>query len=639
MKPKAPVAKAKKGAGGRKQAAPPESAESTHSLSGAEDAPPRKGRKRPSAAISDGPVPRPDGRAGTDEDNEIVVQPKKRATRASMAQQSSVDPLPPSHPDPPKRQRTTRASIARTTKQEAEREMSLTDAEDAVECRPKKGRRAASKSKPPTVKPIHRTYMAADEDLDHALELDLERPLTDEDEPGIHTKPFVRSTTKPLTRSQASLAVEQQMNGAPSDTLIHTTARKPKPAPGGGGMATPLGKTPLRPFFKDEDQDFSMPVRVPAHLSRDVEVLDQHGAAPSDLEAGEEPVSPPVHRGARGRHPPKPSALQPKAAARKDPWSTRSRSNTVESGIHDDPVAETAHSPPPPPTQPQHEPPEPAARPKRGAKKQYRESAVSLASTIPDYAPDRHEAGAAIEDIPTEDELSGSRGVVRHRVEVRDSFAMQTGAVSSDGPLGPEEGGPAPRSSPAARSKGTSRRDDTPAHDRYTIPSSPFRERPSPLPGTVRMDLDDPSDEPELPGAIAGDETPRPPLAPTHPEDPCDEHLPPQLRSPLSPIRKQLRVPLQSTPRSKPMRILQTSHPWIPIDLDVVFPAPNSSSLGDTGEGGLTAAEREMTVEDWIKWKAACGQRRLNEQAEKLIGILESKGKEARMAIEGIPTV
>ena len=72
--------------------------------------------------------------------------------------------------------------------------------------------------------------------------------------------------------------------------------------------------------------------------------------------------------------------------------------------------------------------------------------------------------------------------------------------------------------------------------------------------------------------------------------------------------------------------------------MDVVFPAPNSS-LGDAGEGGLTAAEREMTVEDWIKWKAACGQRRLNEQAEKLIGILESKGREARMAIEGIPTV
>lgn len=630
MKPKAPAAKAKKGAGGRKQAAPPESAESAHSLSGAEDAPPRKGRKRPSAAISDGPVPRPDGRAGTDEDNEIVVQPKKRATRASMAQQSSVDPLPPSHPDPPKRQRTTRASIARTTKQEAEREMSLTDAEDAVEGRPKKGRRAASKSKPPMAKPIHRTYMAADEDLDHALELDLERPLTDEDEPGTHTKPFVRSTTKPLTRSRASLAVEQQMNGAPSDSLIHTTARKPKPAPG-GAMATPLSKTPLRPFFKDEDQDFSMPVRVPAHLSRDVEVLDQHGAAPSDLEAEKEPVSPPVHRGVRGRPPPKPSAGQPKV------WSTRSRSNTIENGIRDDSVAGTAHSPPP--TQPQHEPPEPTARPKREVKKQYRESAVSLASTIPDCAPDRHEAGAAI-DIPAEDELSGSGGVVCHRVEVRDSFAMQSGAVSSDGPLGPEEGGPAPRSSPAVRSKVTSWRDDTPGHDRSTIPSSPFRERPSPLPGTVRMDLDEPSDEPELPGPIASDGAPRPPLAPTtHSEDPCDEHLPPQLRSPLSPIRKQLRVPLQSTPRSKPMRILQTSHPWIPIDLDVVFPASNSSSLGDAGEGGLTAAEREMTVEDWIKWKAACGQRRLNEQAEKLIGILESKGKEARMAIEGIPTV
>ncbi|KAF8253883.1 hypothetical protein K440DRAFT_575873 [Wilcoxina mikolae CBS 423.85] len=665
VKPKATTTKK----GGRKKAAAPEYPASTHSLSDTDDIL-RRGRKRSSSAISKEPVILFDGRADTDEEDEIVVQPKKRATRASMArQQPSVDQTA----EPPKRQRATRASIARTTKQEDE--MTLTDVEDSIVVKPKKARRTVSKSKTAIKTPsIHRAYMPTDKDFDHALGLDLEQPLTDEDESAIHQKPFIRST-KRLTRSRTSIAVEQQMRDAPSDVLI-PAARKIKPS-AGESAGTPRGKTPLKQFFRDGSQDFSMPIKVPKHLNQDIEILDQHSDAPSEVE--EEPAPQPPPKKARGRQR-KMSVDQPKVEdpkpkrtkVAKKVWPTRSRSNTVEAENLDSILSKTFGAAPEEPAEStqsrQPEQPEPIGRPKRGRQKKLRQSVASLASTIPDhlsYQPEVQEEVDALNDqiepqatdILADDDPSDSGSVIHHQIEVRDSFHIHDSTISSDAPV--EEVGSAikstGKSSPSkSRLKGKSLcevEDDAseaPGNDRArsSIPSSPFQEHTSPLPepAEMEMEVDGRSDEPEtfLPDDINGGEkscvsvrSHAPPPPPQSP-DPVDGPSLDNPRSPLSPIRRQLRVPLQSTPKKKPARTFQTSQPWTPIDLDIVFATQDGAE--EDAEVGLTAAEREMTVEEWVKWKATNGQRRLNEAAERMISILELKGREARKAIEGIAT-
>jgi len=669
VKPKAATTKK----GGRKKAVAPEYSASTHSFSDIDDIP--RGQKRSSSAISKEPVVLFDGRADTEEEDKIIVQPKKRATRASMARQPSIDHTT----ELPKRQRATRASIARTVKPECDHEMTLTDVEDIIEVKPKKGRRTVSKSKTAIKTPsIHRTYMPTDEDLDHALNLDLERPLTDEGESAVHQKPFIRST-KRLTRSRASIAVEQQMRDAPSDVLIPTT-RKAKPS-SGESVGIPRGKTPLKQFFRDGNQDFSMPIKVPKHLNQDIEILDQQSDASPEAEEEQAPQSQP--RKARGRarkmSVDQPKAEDPKskrAKVAKKAWSTRSRSNTVEAENLDSILSKTFDVAPEEPlestrSQQQSEQPKPIGRPKRGRQKQLRESVASLASTIPDHPPYQSEVqeGEAVPDDQTEphatdiladnDDALDSGSVIHHQIEVRDTFHIHDSTISSDAPVEPDEEirKSAVKSNKKSRQKGKSLcevEDGAPKapdseRDRSSIPSSPFQEHTSPLPEPVEtlkaeMEIDDRSDEPEifLPGDINGYEkgfvgaTPQALPAPPQSSDPVDGSSIETPRSPLSPIRRQLRVPLQSTPKAKSVRNLQTSQPWTPIDLDVVFATHGSAE--EDGEVGLTATEREMTVEEWVKWKAANGQRRLNEAAERMISILESKGREARMAIEGITT-
>ncbi|KAL4952464.1 hypothetical protein BDW69DRAFT_21029 [Aspergillus filifer] len=120
----------------------------------------------------------------------------------------------------------------------------------------------------------------------------------------------------------------------------------------------------------------------------------------------------------------------------------------------------------------------------------------------------------------------------------------------------------------------------------------------------------------------------------------------PQLTSPTK--NASVRFPLTtSTPspskRNASAGTLQTSHPWVPINIDEILMAgasdkENVGALGNT-KGELTSPEKKMTVEEWIMWNAKKGEERLKRECERLVGQFEREGARAMRALEGIECV
>lgn len=228
----------------------------------AEPAEPSRGRKRPSAAAQ-GPVIIYDG--SKDTDSEIEQQPpptKKRATRASLVPEQTRDHNIDHTMAENSEADSITSTMSKTTKPPAKRKPGR---------RPSKVR-APSKTRPGARKPKN---ILSDDEIDRALAADLERPLTDEEEGFKDFKtPFIRPPARRLTRSRASIAVEESARDAPAGMLLHTSTaakrgRSRTPA------VVPMGETPLKNFnFHESSQDFSLPVRLPKHLVLGEEVVE-----------------------------------------------------------------------------------------------------------------------------------------------------------------------------------------------------------------------------------------------------------------------------------------------------------------------------------------------------------------------------
>lgn len=118
------------------------------------------------------------------------------------------------------------------------------------------------------------------------------------------------------------------------------------------------------------------------------------------------------------------------------------------------------------------------------------------------------------------------------------------------------------------------------------------------------------------------------------------------------------RIPLApTTPSLSPSKRnviagLQTLHPWTAVDLEAIFmKSPGGENVIGNGadllggaidkirNGDLTSPEKRMTVEEWIHHNAQMAEEKLKNDCERMVGKFESEGTRAMRALEGVECV
>lgn len=159
--------------------------------------------------------------------------------------------------------------------------------------------------------------------------------------------------------------------------------------------------------------------------------------------------------------------------------------------------------------------------------------------------------------------------------------------------------------------------------------------------------------------------TPSPSPQPSDAENQPPSSLPSQTRPPLlslSPPKTQsqsqtVHVPLAtSTPTTSPSKrniqqqnhgFLSTAHPWTTVDLETIFstitPGADKENFGlqkAVAVGGdITSPEKKMKVEDWIFWNAKGAEEKLRGECERVVGVFEMQGGRAMRTLEGLDCV
>ncbi|PBP16919.1 AT hook domain-containing protein [Diplocarpon rosae] len=119
-----------------------------------------------------------------------------------------------------------------------------------------------------------------------------------------------------------------------------------------------------------------------------------------------------------------------------------------------------------------------------------------------------------------------------------------------------------------------------------------------------------------------------------------------------TPNSSQPRIPLsEATPAMSPSKRnviagLKSNQPWSMVDLDAIFlksPSKNTPLTDIFGgavqkikDGELTSPEKRMTVEEWIQHNATMAEKRLRSECERIVGVFESEGTRAMQALEGV---
>jgi hypothetical protein len=128
------------------------------------------------------------------------------------------------------------------------------------------------------------------------------------------------------------------------------------------------------------------------------------------------------------------------------------------------------------------------------------------------------------------------------------------------------------------------------------------------------------------------------------------------IRKAVTPHANTTRVPLAATtPSMSPSKRniiagLVTTHPWTSVHLDALFlKSPGSENAPGTGlfgavldkakNGDLTSPEKKMTVGEWIKYNAEMAEEKLRSECERMVGRFESEGTRAMRALEGIECI
>jgi hypothetical protein len=169
--------------------------------------------------------------------------------------------------------------------------------------------------------------------------------------------------------------------------------------------------------------------------------------------------------------------------------------------------------------------------------------------------------------------------------------------------------------------------------------------------------------------------TPRPvarrPIPPTHsakqatisptpsPQSSDAENQPPSSSTAPPPTAKRpplpaVSLPPAATPQRNPLSPsrrniiggIQSAQPWKPVDLDVAFAlvgqTEGDGAEGDVerlltkGGGELSTPEKNMTVEEWVFYNAGLAEEMLRRECEGMVGVFEREGRRAMGVLEGL---
>lgn len=242
-------------------------------------------------------------------------------------------------------------------------------------------------------------------------------------------------------------------------------------------------------------------------------------------------------------------------------------------------------------------------------------------------------------DAPSKTQTRGNRTATKSaEVEVEDDDQNDIAERQSSVSEAPEEPERHEDENSNVSSPGSSHRDENQQAIRRPEPSIVNISSPAPPAPPTPMQKHTPSPSPQ-----SSDAENQPPS--TRPS----ANRPPV----LSPSKKvNIAVPLAaSTPSASPSkrnagRILNTSYPWSPTDVEEILVTGSldkenvdlTTALNEA-KGGLDSPQKKMTVEEWILWNSKNGEEKLRRECERLVGLFEKEGGRAMMALEGIECI
>ncbi|KAF4844390.1 Protein bir1 [Colletotrichum siamense] len=125
------------------------------------------------------------------------------------------------------------------------------------------------------------------------------------------------------------------------------------------------------------------------------------------------------------------------------------------------------------------------------------------------------------------------------------------------------------------------------------------------------------------------------------------ENQPPSSRSATA--KKRVMQAPSSTParpnsptKRKVLASLQSTTPWNPVDIDLIFGSPEKSDKRNAVDRllhkgmELTSPEKRMTVEEWIHFNANQAEERLRQECEAMVSKFENEGTKAMNVLEGL---
>ncbi|RFU30538.1 hypothetical protein B7463_g5772, partial [Scytalidium lignicola] len=121
---------------------------------------------------------------------------------------------------------------------------------------------------------------------------------------------------------------------------------------------------------------------------------------------------------------------------------------------------------------------------------------------------------------------------------------------------------------------------------------------------------------------------------------------PSMAKSPLPPVSRtplEAKTPTMSPSKRNVISGLQSTEPWTAVDLDTFLQSPGSKGPGlfdpqveNLKNGELTTPEKKMSVEEWIYHNAQLAEEKLRNECEKMVGDFEREGGRAMRALEGL---